>query len=99
MGILSTSSAMVCGVRTRVGNACLARTRSRSTLFSARWAHCRNKRENLNIERHSRLMAQNAKREKTGEYHSFDMTMVEGLKELISRVESGKLAKPEDPWS
>merc|ERR1719237_500902 len=67
--------------------------------FSMRWAHCRNKRENLNIVRHSRLVAHHAERELTGEYHSFNMTMVEGLKEIISRVEAGKLAKPEDPWS
>mmetsp|Transcript_40979 Transcript_40979/g.108575 ORF Transcript_40979/g.108575 Transcript_40979/m.108575 type:complete len:235 (-) Transcript_40979:307-1011(-) len=64
--------------------------------FSARWAHCRNKKENLNIERHSKLVAQSAKKETSGDYHSFDMTMVEGLKEMISRVEAGKLAKPQE---
>mmetsp|Transcript_40978 Transcript_40978/g.108570 ORF Transcript_40978/g.108570 Transcript_40978/m.108570 type:complete len:233 (-) Transcript_40978:307-1005(-) len=71
--------------------------------FSARWAHCRNKKENLNIERHSRLISRGEPNklagDRLGEYHSFDMAVVEGLRELVSRVEAGKLAKPEDPWS
>jgi len=64
--------------------------------FSARWGHCRNNKQNLNIERHSKLVAQAAKKEKSGDYHSFEMTMVEGLKEMITRVEAGKLAKPQE---
>jgi len=71
--------------------------------FSMRWAHCRNKRENLNIERHSRLISRGEPNklaaDRLAEYHSFDTAVVEGLREMHARVEAGKLAKPEDPWS
>lgn len=68
--------------------------------FSARWSgRCLNRRENWHIQQHARLTAASANLSAAVDHHGFEGVMVEGLREIIARVEAGRLPRPENSAS